>query len=256
MRYRFLAFLSATCAITVAIWAIAVMVMGDADPARLSVSGVVEDADVSPTPDAPELVPTAAAPPAPSSFVELGEELPQTPAHLLPPASVEATTTVAPPTTLPATTVPVVTVPPTTVPVVTVPPATTRAPTTTTVPPAHDPGSIAATFLADLNRLRSSHGLSALARDGGLDALAQSWAQTMATDGSLRHSGLVYQVIDGSWNAVGENISYGSTEASMFAGFEASAGHLANMVNADYTHVGIGVTVMGDVIWTTHLFAG
>ena len=252
------------CVITIASWTIVAADAGDANPVLLAVAGVVEDVGVSPPVNGRGPAPTTMITPAAPAPLETAQELPQTPAALISPALVEVTPTV-PVTTVPVATVPVATVPVTTVPATTVPattvpattvPATTLAPTTTSVPPALETGSIAAAFVADLNRLRSSHGLPALARDGGLDALAQPWAQTMATNGSLRHSELIYQVIDGSWNTAGENIAYGPTEASIFAGLEGSEGHLANMVSAGYTHVGIGVMVMGDVIWTAHLFAG
>lgn len=115
---------------------------------------------------------------------------------------------------------------------------------------------VAGAFLSDVNALRAAEGRSALVRDAGLDAFAQSWAATMAADGSLHHSTLISDVVASGWSAAGENIAFGPDEASVFAGLRASPGHRANMVSADYSHVGIGVVVVGPVVWTDHLFAG
>jgi uncharacterized protein YkwD len=136
----------------------------------------------------------------------------------------------------------------------TVPPSTTAVPINTV--PINDVEGISAAFLADINAARSEVGLTALSRDADLDAMARSWAETMAADESLRHSELIHTVIAGTWTAAGENIAYGPSETSMFAGLDASAGHRANMVNDAYSHVGIGVVAVGPALWTAHLFAG
>jgi len=130
-------------------------------------------------------------------------------------------------------------------------------------PPAAAPAPVAApvsgdgaSFLADLNALRSGQGVSPLARNAELDSLAQSWAETMAADGSLRHSELIYDVIAGVWTSAGENIGYGPSATAIFDGLKASPGHLDNMVNPAYTSVGIGTVRADGVLWTAHIFAG
>lgn len=157
-----------------------------------------------------------------------------------------------------------------------IPPATIAPATTTVAPvpgaaPTPDPGippaggataeppaptGDAPAFLAELNALRGGRGLAELTRRADLDALARSWAARMAADDDLRHSDLIYDVIDGPWSTAGENIGYGPSVAVIFDALEASAGHLDNMVNPDFTSVGVGVVRVGDVLWTVHLFAG
>ena len=61
----------------------------------------------------------------------------------------------------------------------------------------------------------------------------------------------------GPWSTVGENIAWGFSVSSMFDGLNASSGHHANMVNAAFTHVGVGVWVDGTGrIFTAHVFGG
>lgn len=140
---------------------------------------------------------------------------------------------------------------------------TTTLPTTTllatTLPPTApevNENAVAAEFTASINRLRSSEGVSRLNRDVDLDSLAQSWAETVAADATLRHSNLIYEVIEGAWVAAGENLASGPTSDAMFAGLRASPPHLENIINADYSHLGVGVVLDGPKIWTVHLFAG
>ena len=111
-------------------------------------------------------------------------------------------------------------------------------------------------FVEELNALRATRGIDELERRAELDALAQSWATRMAADDHLHHSALIYDVIEGSWFTAGENVGYGPSVGVIFAALRESPGHLENMLNPDFTSVGIGVVRSGDVLWTAHLFAG
>ena len=129
------------------------------------------------------------------------------------------------------------------------------SPPSTPVPAPPEPDSADA-FLTALNDLRAAERLPPLAHDASLDALAQPWAETLAHEGSLRHSSLIYDVIAGRWTTAGENLGYGPSVPVVFEALVASPAHLTNMVNPDFARVGIGVVWVDDVIWTTHLFAG
>lgn len=141
-------------------------------------------------------------------------------------------------------------------------PTTTQAPAP--APPAPDPSPADDTgpradgpaFLAALNALRSERGLAPLGARADLDLLAQAWAADMAAADDLRHSDLIYDVIAGAWTTAGENVGYGPSVAVIVDALEASPGHLDNMLNPDFTSVGIGVVWVDDVLWTAHLFAG
>ena len=153
-----------------------------------------------------------------------------------PPSDGSTTTTTVPSTATPTTTVP----------------ATT---TTTTAPPG---GYVSAgdesTFLSLINGTRSSAGVGALSRDGGLDGYARWWAEQMALAGSISHSGM--GGIDSSWTISAENVGSGGTAQMLYGVFTGSTGHLANITNGGFTHVGIGAWIdETGLLWTVHIFA-
>ena len=141
-------------------------------------------------------------------------------------------------------------------------PTTTRAPVAPAPPtdpdPAGDPQPSVdrPAFLAAIDALRSEHGLAPLRGRADLDRLAQSWAADMAAADDLHHSELIYDVIAGVWTTAGENVGYGPSVGVIVDALEASPVHLDNMLNPDFTSVGIGVVWVDDVLWTAHLFAG
>jgi uncharacterized protein YkwD len=141
-------------------------------------------------------------------------------------------------------------------------PAPVAAPPTTQAP-APAPQTIAAAspsaaegqFLALVNQVRAGAGLPALRLDGTAQAAARAQAQRMAASGSLGHQNL--GALLGPFRTVGENVGYGPSVAVIHNALVASPGHFANMVNADFTAIGIGVVVDGNgTIWTSHVFGG
>jgi hypothetical protein len=110
-------------------------------------------------------------------------------------------------------------------------------------------------FLADINGLRASKGLSALSLNGSLSGFAQGWTEQMASAGKISHNPNLGKA-PGGWSTIGENVGVGGSEKSIFNALVASSGHYANMVNPKFNSIGIGVTVGGDGrIYTTHNFA-
>lgn len=133
---------------------------------------------------------------------------------------------------------------------------TTVPTTTTTTPPAG--GYIASgdesTFFSLINGTRSSAGVGALARDGGLDGYARWWAEQMALAGSISHSGM--GGIDSSWTVSAENVGSGGSAEMLYGVFTGSSGHLANITDGQFTHVGIGAWIdETGLLWTVHIFA-
>ena len=151
---------------------------------------------------------------------------------------------------------------PASIPPTTAPAAQAPAPAAPTQPvslPATDapvaPSSAEAEFLALLNAERAKVGLPALALDGGLQAAAAAQAGNIASAGSLFHQDLVPLL--GPWRTVGENVGFGPTVSSINTALVNSPGHYANMVNPDFTHVGIGVVVTADGrVWVSQVFGG
>lgn len=166
-----------------------------------------------------------------------------------PPPDVPPPTYAPPSTTTPPATTPPSDPPPT--PTTTVPP-----PTTTTTAPAggYVSGGDESTFLSLINGTRSSAGVGALSRDGGLDGYARWWAEQMAIAGGISHSGM--GGIDGKWTISAENVGAGGTAQDLYGLFVGSSGHLANITDGRYTHVGIGAWIDGTgMLWTVHIFA-
>jgi uncharacterized protein YkwD len=77
----------------------------------------------------------------------------------------------------------------------------------------------------------------------------------MAATGTFAHSNI--SSLLGPWSTVGENIAKGGEVGAMFAALTNSSGHYANMVNAAFTSIGVGVWVDGSgTLWVTNVFAG
>ena len=139
---------------------------------------------------------------------------------------------------------------PASTPPTTAPAAPAPAPAAPTQPvslPATDapaaPSSAEAEFLALLNAERAKVGLPGLALDGGLQAAAAAQAGNIASAGSLFHQDLIPLL--GPWRTAGENVGFGPDVSSINTALVNSPGHYANMVDPDFTHVGIGVVVDG-----------
>ena len=121
--------------------------------------------------------------------------------------------------------------------------------------PRRPPSRPEAEFLSLLNAERATVGLPALALDAGLQAAAAAQAGNIAAAGSLFHQDLVPLL--GPWRTVGENVGFGPSVSSINTALVNSPGHYANMVNPDFTHVGIGVVVTADGrVWVSQVFGG
>jgi uncharacterized protein YkwD len=122
---------------------------------------------------------------------------------------------------------------------------------------AADPVALEGAFVARINELRTRRGLPALAPHPQLVAQARSWAATMAARGAISHAPDLSVGIDEDWSKLGENVGRGGDVQRIFDAFVASPGHLANLLDPMFTHLGVGVVVAPDgVIYTVHRFMG
>jgi uncharacterized protein YkwD len=148
----------------------------------------------------------------------------------------------------------------------TVPPettSTTEPPTSSTAPPPPDesgPGVVASAAVqsvAFVNDRRAENGVGGLRSNPELQALAEAWAQQMADDQDMRHNpNLNEQMPDGYW-AWGENVAYGFDGAAINQAWWDSEGHRANMLNGDYTAIGVGFVRDGSGdLWAVQVFGG
>ena len=123
--------------------------------------------------------------------------------------------------------------------------------------PAHAAaGSDEQAFVGAVNAVRAAHGVPALAVDTRLTTLGESWAGRMAAAGGLSHNPALTSSVPAGWTKVGENVGEGPSVASVEQAFEHSAPHLANMLDAGFTSVGIGVVWSGSTLWVSEEYLG
>ncbi len=102
-----------------------------------------------------------------------------------------------------------------------------------------------------LNKKRAMYGLGRLHENGDLDAAAAGHARDMVANDYFAHGDFIGRIrssnyLSGaqSWS-VGENIAWGSwnlaTPKSIVYAWMHSSGHRANILNGDFTSIGIGV---------------
>ena len=115
-----------------------------------------------------------------------------------------------------------------------------------------------ATFVSKINALRASKGLAALTPDAALAATACTWNDQMIAAGTISHDpnlGAAIASVSSNWRKGGENVGMGGTVDSLFDAFVASPGHYANLVDPQYTRVGVCVgRDANGKLFTTHRF--
>lgn len=110
-----------------------------------------------------------------------------------------------------------------------------------------------ADFVARINALRTSQGLPGFEVHPTLVAKARAWARTMGEAGRIWHSTLS-DGITVDWQRLGENVGMGGSVDGLHQAFVASPGHYANLVDADFRYVGIGVAMNGNTKYVSEVF--
>ena len=124
-------------------------------------------------------------------------------------------------------------------------------------------------MFAQHNQQRGANGLASLQLDGTLVAIARERAQDMATNNYFSHTtltgGNVFGIMDAYgyvYALAGENIArnnYPQSQSVQVAmdGFMNSPGHRANILEPQFTRVGIGAAVAANgMIYYAVVFAG
>lgn len=109
-------------------------------------------------------------------------------------------------------------------------------------------------WLHMVNELRASHGLAPLRLDGNLSSLAQRWSDKMAADGKISHDPDLAGGVTANWSKLGENVGTGSDRRAIMRAFVNSPPHLANLIDPQFTDIGIGSTFVGDREYVVHRF--
>ncbi|MGW2638189.1 CAP domain-containing protein [Streptomyces sp. NPDC001348] len=138
------------------------------------------------------------------------------------------------------------------------PTTTSAAPAAPSTPKATATASGAVARVVELvNAERAKVGCPALTPNATLTKVAQAHSADMAAHQNMSHTGS-----DGSspgdrltsagyaWSAYGENVAYGySTPEQVMAGWMASPGHRANILNCSFKEIGVGLAQPGSY-WT------
>jgi len=109
-------------------------------------------------------------------------------------------------------------------------------------------------FIAKVNAARAANGQAPYAVLSDLTSVARSHSANMASQQSLYHNpSLTTQVPN--WQAVGENVGEGPDVSDIATAFMQSPEHRANILDHDFTQIGVGVSVdKNGIVWVTEDF--
>ncbi len=109
------------------------------------------------------------------------------------------------------------------------------------------------TILRDTNDYREANGVDRLVHDPRISAVAQAWAERMASDyaasgdtsTAFRHNPDMSDQIPSGWQGAGENIAvnagYPTPYKQLMIQWRNSPPHNESMLNPGWTHIGVGV---------------
>ncbi|HEX4700107.1 MAG TPA: CAP domain-containing protein [Actinomycetes bacterium] len=113
--------------------------------------------------------------------------------------------------------------------------------------------SVEDVFTSQINQARAERGIPRLAVSAALVRVARGQAARMADQNLLYHNpNLTTEVTN--WRWVGENVGYGPDALTVVVAFMESAPHKANILDRDYTQVGVGAVTVGDRVWVAEVF--
>jgi hypothetical protein len=108
-------------------------------------------------------------------------------------------------------------------------------------------------FTSRLNGARAANGVPRLRQRADLVAVARNQARRMASSTRLYHNPRLTSEVR-NWRWVGENVGYGPDVAAVHRAFMNSAPHRRNILDRDYTEIGVGVVRAGGRVWVAEVF--
>lgn len=136
--------------------------------------------------------------------------------------------------------------------------STTTKPATTNVNSNYD--AFQKEVVRLVNKERAAAGLKALTQKSELDKVAIAKSKDMAKNNYFSHTSPTYgspfdmlKQFGVKYSTAGENIAYGQkTPEEVMNGWMNSPGHRANILNANFTQIGVGVAKKsnGQLVWT------
>jgi peptidoglycan hydrolase-like protein with peptidoglycan-binding domain len=121
------------------------------------------------------------------------------------------------------------------------------------VAPSAGASTTEAAVTSKLNGARSAYGRPRLTVRSDLVSVARAQAARMASQDRLYHNpNLARDVRNYRW--AGENVGYGPSVALVHSAFMNSPGHKANILDRDYTEVGVGAVWRNGRVWIAEVF--
>lgn len=118
-------------------------------------------------------------------------------------------------------------------------------------------------FVELINVERAAAGIPALTVNGDISAVARAWSEERSQSADecrpdeLQHNPDYAGQMPPGWFRVAENVGCGQSADSLHQSFMDSPGHRDNIMDPDFTDVGIGVRFADDgAMWVTQNFAG
>ena len=113
--------------------------------------------------------------------------------------------------------------------------------------------TVESTFIAKLNHARAWRDIPRLRTRAILTEVAREQAKRMADRNTLYHNPSLRSDVP-NWRWVGENVGYGPDAITIHVAFMHSPGHRANILDRDYTQVGVGAVVRDGRVWVAEVF--
>jgi hypothetical protein len=111
----------------------------------------------------------------------------------------------------------------------------------------------ASQFISQINGARAANHRPRLAVSSTLTSVAAGWAASMARSNRLAHNPRLASSVHG-WTYLGENVGVGDSVSQLESAFWDSAGHRANMLDTDFTRVGVAAVSTGGRLWVVEEF--
>lgn len=108
-------------------------------------------------------------------------------------------------------------------------------------------------FLELVNAVRAEAGVAPVEVAADLVEVARRHSARMAAQVLLHHNPTLGEDV-ADWQKVGENVGRGPRVQPIHDAFVASEGHRRNILDTDWTQVGIGVHVVDGRVWVTQVF--
>jgi uncharacterized protein YkwD len=119
---------------------------------------------------------------------------------------------------------------------------------------ADSTASMESQFIAKMNAARQANGQRPYSVASDLTAVARAHSANMASQQSLYHNPSLTTDVH-NWQAVGENVGEGPDVTDIHDAFMHSPEHRANILDHDFTEVGVGVSVDSQgTVWVTEDF--